>query len=122
MLGRYFARFDESPTRKMLVAGIMSRNTGEKDPIAQETGSVTMMAEQEAKCLLRRSRLYVPYAGMLKDNLDTSLAKLRSTMCSCGSSGIEEFQKKARLVVVSATSIVEGGAHDVIQKDNDRPR
>lgn len=63
---------------------------------------------------------YVPYAGTLKDGVETSLAKVKATMCSCGSSSIPEFQEKARLVVVSSTSIVEGGAHDVIQKENDR--
>lgn len=123
MLGRYFARFDESPTRKMLVAGnYVKEYWGEGSNRARnwqrydDGGAGGKMSFEEGV------DSYVPYAGMLKDNLDTSLAKLRSTMCSCGSSGIEEFQKKARLVVVSATSIVEGGAHDVIQKDNDRPR
>ena len=63
---------------------------------------------------------YVPYAGSLKHNLDTTLAKVKATMCSCGSISIAEFQKKARLVCVSATSIVEGGAHDVITKESER--
>ena len=62
---------------------------------------------------------YVPYAGSLKENLDHSLAKMKATMCSCGALSIEEFQQKARLIRVSATSITEGGAHDVITKDNE---
>ena len=60
---------------------------------------------------------YVPYAGSLKDNVALSLAKVKSTMCNCGALSIPELQKKAVLTLVSATSIVEGGAHDVIQKD-----
>ena len=60
---------------------------------------------------------YVPYAGSLKDNVSLSLSKVRSTMCNCGALTIPELQKKAKLTLVSATSIVEGGAHDVIQKD-----
>ncbi len=60
---------------------------------------------------------YVPYAGALKDNLSQSLSKVRSTMCNCGATSIPEFQKKAKLTLVSATSIVEGGAHDVLLKD-----
>ena len=61
---------------------------------------------------------YVPYAGSLKDNLDLTLSKVRSTMCNCGALTIAELQKKAKLTLVSSTSIVEGGAHDVVLKEN----
>ena len=61
---------------------------------------------------------YVPYAGSLKDNVTQSLAKVRSTMCNCGVLTIPELQKNAKLTLVSSTSIVEGGAHDVVLKDN----
>ena len=121
MLGRYFARFDESPTRKLLVNGTYVKEYwGEGSNRARnwqrydDGGAGGKMAFEEGV------DSYVPYAGSLKDNVDTSLAKVRATMCSCGSSSIEELQQKARLVVVSSTSIVEGGAHDVIQKENDR--
>jgi IMP dehydrogenase len=60
---------------------------------------------------------YVPYAGRLKDNVALTLSKVKSTMCNCGALTIPEFQQKAKLTLVSATSIVEGAAHDVIQKD-----
>ena len=60
---------------------------------------------------------YVPYAGSLKDNVGLSLSKVRSTMCNCGALSIPELQKKAKITVVSATSIVEGGAHDVMLKE-----
>ena len=60
---------------------------------------------------------YVPYAGSLKDNVALSLSKVKSTMCNCGALTIKELQEKAKITLVSATSIVEGGAHDVIQKD-----
>ena len=59
----------------------------------------------------------MPYAGSLKDNVGLTLSKVRSTMCNCGALSIEELQQKAKLTVVSATSIVEGGAHDVMLKD-----
>ena len=121
MLGRYFARFDESPTRKLLVGGTYVKEYwGEGSNRAHnwqrydDGGKGGKMAFEEGV------DSYVPYAGNLKDGLDTSLAKVKATMCSCGSSSIEEFQQKARLVVVSSTSIIEGGAHDVIQKENDR--
>ena len=38
-------------------------------------------------------------------------------MCNCGALTIPELQKKAKLTIVSYTSIIEGGAHDVIQKE-----
>ena len=63
---------------------------------------------------------YVPYAGSLRDNVAVSLSKVRSTMCNCGALTIPELQQNAKLTLVSATSIVEGGAHDVVLKDNDR--
>ena len=62
---------------------------------------------------------YVPYAGNLKDNVELTAAKIRSTMCNCGALDIPELQEKARLTLVSSTSIVEGGAHDVIVKNKD---
>ena len=123
MLGRYFARFDESPTRKMLVGGnYVKEYWGEGSNRARnwqrydDGGAGGKMAFEEGV------DSYVPYAGKLKDNLDGAMAKIKATMCSCGSSSIAELQRKARLVVVSSTSIIEGGAHDVIQKENDRPR
>ena len=60
---------------------------------------------------------YVPYAGALKDNVDLTLSKVRSTMCNCGALTIAELPENAKLTVVSSTSIVEGGAHDVLLKD-----
>ena len=63
---------------------------------------------------------YVPYAGSLKDNVSMTLSKVRHTMCNCGALSIPELQQKARLTLVSATSIVEGGAHDVILRDNSK--
>jgi IMP dehydrogenase len=60
---------------------------------------------------------YVPYAGPLKENVDLSLGKVRSTMCNCGVTNIRDLQEKTKLTLVSATSIVEGGAHDVILKE-----
>lgn len=63
---------------------------------------------------------YVPYAGALKDNVGMTLAKVRSTMCNCGAMSIPELQQKAKITLVSATSLVEGGAHDVVLRDPSR--
>lgn len=119
MLGRYFARFDESPTRKLMVKGnYVKEYWGEGSNRARnwqryDDGSSTghMVFEEGVDS-------YVPYAGKLKDNVATTLAKIKSTMCACGANSISELQAKSRLVVVSPTSIVEGGAHDVIRKES----
>jgi IMP dehydrogenase len=121
MLGRYFARFDESPTRKLLVNGTYVKEYwGEGSNRARNWHRYDDGGEPGKLAFEEGVDSYVPYAGKLKDNLDVSMAKVRATMCACGSVSIEELQQKARLVVVSATSIVEGGAHDVIQKESER--
>ncbi len=118
MLGRYFARFDESPTRRVLLQGsYVKEYWGEGSNRARnwqryDDGGTGQMHFEEGV------DSYVPYAGKLADNVAVTLAKIRATMCACGSVDIAEFQKKSRFVVVSPTSIVEGGAHDVIRKES----
>ncbi len=122
MLGRYFARFDESPTRKLIVNGsYVKEYWGEGSNRARSWTRYEENGNGKGKMAFEEGvDSYVPYAGPITEGVNTSLAKVKATMCSCGSSSIEEFQQKARLVVVSSTSIIEGGAHDVIQKENDR--
>lgn len=117
MLGRYFSRFDESPTNKVLVNGnYMKEYWGEGSSRARNWqrydmgGDKKLSFEEGVDC-------YVPYAGSLHDNLATTLSKVRSTMCNCGAINIPDFQEKAKLTLVSSTSIVEGGAHDVLVKN-----
>lgn len=120
MLGRYFARFDEAPGRRLTVKGsIVKEYWGEGSNRARnwqrydDGGKGGKMAFEEGV------DSYVPYAGSLKENVDASIAKIKATMVSCGSVSIPELQAKARLVAVSPTSIVEGGAHDVIRKESE---
>ncbi len=113
MLGRYFARFDESPTNKLLVNGVYVKEYwGEGSNRARnwqryDLGGKTGLAFEEGV------DSYVTYAGPLQDNVARSLYKVKSTMCNCGVTTIPDLQKNARLTLVSATSIVEGGYHDV---------
>ena len=117
MLGRYFARFDESPTEKVLVKGqYMKEYWGEGSARARNW----QRYEGEGKLsFVEGVDSYVPYAGKLSDNVQITLSKIRSTMCNCGSLTIQDLQKNAQLTLVSATSIVEGGAHDVVLKESD---
>ena len=117
MLGRYFARFDEAPSAKVMVNGsYMKEYWGEGSARARnwqryDLGGASNLKFEEGV------DSYVPYAGSLHENVNLSLAKVKSTMCNCGVLSIKELQKNAKITLVSATSIVEGGAHDVLLKD-----
>ncbi len=118
MLGRYFARFDESPTARVNINGsYMKEYWGEGSARARNWQRYDM-GDKEGLSFEEGVDSYVPYAGSLKENVAQTLVKMRSTMCNCGALSIPEFQEKAKLTLVSATSIVEGGAHDVVLKDS----
>ena len=118
MLGRYFSRFDESPTSKVMVNGsYMKEYWGEGSARARnwqryDMGGASKLSFEEGV------DSYVPYAGALADGVASTLAKIRSAMCNCGALNLEELRNKAKLTLVSAVSIVEGGAHDVQLKDS----
>ncbi len=117
MLGRYFARFDESPSNKVMIGGTYYKEYwGEGSARARNWQRYDLGGDKKLS-FEEGVDSYVPYAGKLKDNVAITLAKVKSTMCNCGALTIPELQEKATLTLVSATSIVEGGAHDVIQKD-----
>jgi len=121
MLGRYFARFDESPTDKVNINGnYMKEYWGEGSARARnwqryDMGGAEKLSFEEGV------DSYVPYAGNLSDNVRLTLSKVKSTMCNCGATTIPELQQKAKITLVSATSIIEGGAHDVLLKDKIEP-
>lgn len=117
MLGRYFSRFEESPTNKVIVNGnFMKEYWGEGSARARNWQRYDMGGENKLS-FEEGVDSYVPYAGKLKDNLDITLSKVKHTMCNCGALTIEELQQKAKITLVSSTSIIEGGAHDVVLKD-----
>ena len=117
MMGRYFARFDESPTKTLRIgSNYVKEYWGEGSNRAQnwqryDIGGIASLKFEEG------IDSYVPYAGKMKDNLDLTLGKIKSTMCSCGAISLDELQQNAKITLVSSTSIVEGGSHDVILKD-----
>lgn len=117
MLGRYFSRFDESPTSKVSINGqYMKEYWGEGSARARNWQRYDLGGETNLK-FEEGVDSYVPYAGSLKDNVGITLLKMKSTMCNCGALTIPELQEKAKLTLVSSVSIVEGGAHDVVLKD-----
>lgn len=121
MLGRYFARFDESPSRKVNLNGTYYKEYwGEGSARARNWQRYDLGGDKKLS-FEEGVDSYVPYAGSLRDNVALTLSKVKSTMCNCGALSIPEFQQKAKLTLVSATSIVEGGAHDVIRKNTTEP-
>ena len=120
MMGRYFARFDESPTRVVRMGnGYVKEYWGEGSNRARNWQRYDMGGDKKLSSE-EGVDSYIPYAGHLKDNLAVTVAKIKSTMCNCGAITIEELHQKARLTLVSNVSIQEGSAHDVILKEVDR--
>ena len=117
MLGRYFSRFDESPTDKVKINGTFYKEYwGEGSNRARNWQRYDLGGDRKLS-FEEGVDSYVPYAGPLHDNIGITLSKVRSTMCNCGALTIKELQEKAKLTLVSSVSIVEGGSHDVILRD-----
>ena len=119
MMGRYFARFDESPTRVVKMGNNFYKEYwGEGSNRARNWQRYDLGDKSKNKLAFEEGvDSYIPYAGPLKSNVETTLDKVKSTMCNCGSISIPEFHKKARLTLVSNISIKEGSAHDVVLKE-----
>ena len=119
MMGRYFARFDESPSRKVKINGnFVKEYWGEGSNRARNWQRYDLGGKGKNKLTFEEGvDSYIPYAGHLKENVDLTISKIKSTMCNCGSTTLKELHEKARLTLVSNVSIKEGGAHDVILKE-----
>ncbi len=118
MMGRYFARFDESPTNKIKINGTYVKEYwGEGSNRARNWQRYDLGQDQKKLSFEEGVDSYIPYAGPLKENINITINKIKSTMCNCGSITIEELHQKARLTLVSSISIKEGSAHDVILKE-----
>ena len=119
MMGRYFARFDESPTRKLKIQGnFVKEYWGEGSNRARNWQRYDLGGTAKNKLTFEEGvDSYIPYAGSLKENVHVTISKVKSTLCNCGSITIPEFHDKARLTKISSVSITEGGAHDVILKE-----
>ena len=117
MLGRYFARFDESPTNKISIEGNYVKEYWGEGSNRAKNWQRYGVDEDKGLTFEEGVDSYVPYAGDLHSNVQQTIAKIKATMCSCGTLSIKSLQENARLTVVSSTSIIEGGAHDVIPRN-----
>ena len=111
MLGRYFARFDESPTNKLNVNGnYVKEYWGEGSNRARNWQRYDLGGDPRMK-FEEGVDSYVPYAGTLHDNVNLSLSKVKSTMCNCGALSISELDRKStRLTPVTTVSRMPSSA------------
>jgi IMP dehydrogenase len=117
MLGRYFARFDESPSPLVRVGGqFFKEYWGEGSNRARNVSRY----EHSGDHLVFEEGVdgYVPYAGSLYDNVAMTIAKLKATMISCGSTTLRTFHDDAVLVPVSHQSYLQNTAEVQLR---DRP-
>lgn len=120
MMGRYFARFDESPAKKTMVNGsFVKEYWAEGSNRARNWQRYDLGGDDTRLVFEEGVDGYVPYAGKLRDNVTLTLSKIVATMCTCGALSIGELQKNARLTLVSSASIREGGAHDIILREKE---
>jgi len=118
MMGRYFARFDESPSKKVKIEGSYFKEYWGEGSNRARNWQRYEQGDGESLKFEEGVDSYVPYAGKLKENLEKTTVKIKSTMCSCGFSNLIDLKKHAKITLVSSTSIIEGGAHDVVVKTN----
>ncbi|MBN1189357.1 MAG: IMP dehydrogenase [Dehalococcoidales bacterium] len=118
MLGRYFARFDESPSEKIVEGNkFLKEYWGEGTNRAQNWQRYDSGEDKKSLSFEEGVDGYVPYAGKLKDNLDITLAKIKATMSTCGALSLKDLKEDSRLTIVSGSTIIEGGVHDIISKE-----
>jgi IMP dehydrogenase len=118
MMGRYFAQFDESPSEKVIIGNRhLKEYWGEGTNRAQNWQRYDSGDGKKGLAFEEGVSGYVPYTGKLKDNLQVTLAKIKATISTCGALSLKDFQKNARLTVVSPSTIAEGGIHDILTKE-----
>ena len=124
MMGSMFAGCDESPGDFELFQGRKYKvYRGMGSIAAMENGSKDRYFQSNAKKLVPEGvEGRVAYKGMVEDTVFQLLGGLRSGMGYCGTATIPELQEKAKITLVSSVSIVEGGAHDVVLKENTSSR
>ncbi|MBQ0986727.1 IMP dehydrogenase [Streptomyces sp. F63] len=116
MMGRYFARFDQAAGAKLPTRdGFVKEYWGEGSNRARnwqrygQGGSRGLVFEEGVDGC-------VPYAGDLGEGLALTVAKLKTTMVSCGSTTLPEFRSTARLTLVSDQSFQESHANVTLRE------
>jgi len=121
MMGRFFAGYHESPTELETI-----------DVEAKQGGKFPMLAKPywgEGSERAKRWRTgrydqneisegiegYVPYKGMLNDNLPKDIRELKIAMARGGYASIRDLQKHAKYAQQTEGSMREGSPHDIFR-------
>ncbi len=117
MMGKYFAMTDESPTEKSLFKGRYYKPYWGEG--SQRARNWERYKQGESKELLFEEGVdaYVPCTGPLAGKVETTVTKIKATMCNVGALDVPEFHSKAVLTRVSEMTLVEGGTSSVEQLD-----
>ena len=118
MIGSLFAGAAESPGETILYQGRTFktyRGMGSLGAMGDTTKDRYFQQEVEASKLVPEGiEGRVPYKGALQGVVDQLVGGLRSGMGYCGAGSIEDLQKKARFVRITAAGHRESHVHDVI--------
>ena len=118
MIGSLFAGTAESPGETILYQGRTFktyRGMGSLGAMSDATKDRYFQQEVEASKLVPEGiEGRVPYKGALQGVVDQLVGGLRSGMGYCGAGSIEDLQKKARFVRITAAGHRESHVHDVI--------
>ena len=119
MMGRFFARFDESPSKRAMFNGMFVKEYWAEGSNRARNWQRYDVGGESKLTFEEGVDGYVPYAGRLRDNVELTVSKIVAAMCSCGALSIEAFQQKARITLISSASIREGSAHDIILREQE---
>jgi len=118
MLGRYFARFDQSPGARLKRGSRFVKEYWAEGSDRAKNWARYDLGGKKGLLFAEGVDGYVPYAGDLIENVSQTSAKVRSTMCNCGAITLDEFSARARIVNVSQQSFTEG-AYTIDQWDQE---
>ncbi len=117
MIGGLFAGTEESPGETILFQGRTFkayRGMGSIGAMASGSDRYAQTNEEVAKMVPEGIEGRVPYKGLLADLVQQLVGGLAAGMGYCGCSTIEELQRQARFVRISAAGLRESHVHDVI--------
>jgi len=117
MIGGLFAGTEESPGETILFQGRTFkayRGMGSIGAMASGSDRYAQTSEEAAKLVPEGIEGRVPYKGLLADLVQQLVGGLSAGMGYCGCSTIEELQRQARFVRISAAGLRESHVHDVI--------
>jgi IMP dehydrogenase len=115
MIGNLFAGCEESPGEKIIYKGRSYKTyRGMGSLGVLEEGGRYAQTQERGKSVPEGVEGMVPYKGLLVDALGQLVGGLKSGMGYCGARDIPEFQRKAKFVRITSSSLRESHPHDVI--------